>query len=82
MVDGESNDRKDYTMNMKKLLPLLAVILFSTAPLLHGAGGEPLEIAPDFTLPDQNGNPVTLSKVLEDHRGAVIVFYPKDNTKG
>jgi peroxiredoxin len=34
--------------------------------------------APDFTLPDAHGNPVTLS----DYRGApvVLVFYPKDRS--
>src|SRR5882672_38677 len=36
--------------------------------------------APDFTLPDQDGNPVTLS----DLRGkrVVLYFYPKANTPG
>jgi peroxiredoxin Q/BCP len=36
--------------------------------------------APDFTLPDKNGNPVTLSS----YRGkkVVVYFYPKDNTSG
>jgi peroxiredoxin Q/BCP len=36
--------------------------------------------APDFTLSDQNGNPVSLS----DFRGqkVVLYFYPKDNTPG
>ena len=36
--------------------------------------------APDFTLPDQNGRPVSLS----DFRGkkVVLYFYPKDNTPG
>lgn len=36
--------------------------------------------APDFTLPDENGNPVSLS----DFRGkrVVIFFYPRDNTPG
>ena len=36
--------------------------------------------AVDFTLPDNNGNPVTLS----DYKGKKIVlyFYPKDNTSG
>ena len=36
--------------------------------------------APDFTLPDQSGNPVSLS----DFRGKTVVlyFYPKDNTPG
>jgi hypothetical protein len=35
----------------------------------------------DFTLSNQNGEPVTLSKVLEDYRGAVIAFYPKNDSK-
>ena len=38
------------------------------------------EVAPDFTLPDQDGRPVTLSSL----RGKVVVlyFYPKDFTSG
>lgn len=38
------------------------------------------DVAPDFTLPDQDGTPVTLA----DHRGKVVVlyFYPADETKG
>ena len=38
------------------------------------------DTAPDFTLPDQNGNPVTLS----DLRGqnVVLYFYPKADTPG
>lgn len=38
--------------------------------------------APDFTLADQQGNLVSLSDVLRDHRGAVVAFYPKDFTPG
>lgn len=36
--------------------------------------------APDFTVNDQSGNPVSLS----DYRGkkVVLYFYPKDNTPG
>lgn len=36
--------------------------------------------APDFTLPDQDGQPRSLS----DYRGqkVVLYFYPKDNTSG
>jgi len=36
--------------------------------------------APEFTLPDENGNPVSLS----DFRGkrVVLFFYPRDNTPG
>jgi peroxiredoxin Q/BCP len=36
--------------------------------------------APDFTLPDANGNPVRLSD-LKGQR-VVIYFYPKDDTPG
>lgn len=49
----------------------------------HGKVGFMLEkgmMAPDFTLPDQDGNMVSLS----DFRGkpVVLYFYPKDNTPG
>lgn len=36
--------------------------------------------APDFTLPDKDGKPVTLSSFLG--RKVVVYFYPKDNTPG
>jgi thioredoxin-dependent peroxiredoxin len=41
---------------------------------------EPGDTAPDFTLPDQEGNPVSLS----DLRGKTVVlyFYPKADTPG
>ena len=36
--------------------------------------------APDFTLPDQNGQPHSLA----EYRGrkVILYFYPKDNTAG
>jgi len=40
---------------------------------------QPGDRAPDFTLPDQNGTPVSLSKVLETS-AVVLFFYPKDDT--
>ena len=41
---------------------------------------EPGQKAPDFTLPDQDGNPVS----LKDFAGQTVVlyFYPKANTSG
>jgi peroxiredoxin Q/BCP len=36
--------------------------------------------APQFTLPDKDGNPVSLSDFLG--RKVVLYFYPKDNTPG
>ena len=37
--------------------------------------------APDFTLPDQHGTPVTLS-TFRDRNAVVLVFYVLDNTWG
>ncbi len=41
---------------------------------------EPGDAAPDFTVNDQDGNPVSLS----DYKGkkVVLYFYPRDNTPG
>jgi peroxiredoxin Q/BCP len=36
--------------------------------------------APDFTLPDQNGDPVSLSGFRGEQ--VFVYFYPKDNTPG
>ena len=55
-------------------IPLLAMLL-GAAPLKVG------DKAPDFTLPDTDGKPVTLSKLLQD--GPVILaFYVKAFTPG
>jgi peroxiredoxin Q/BCP len=55
-------------------IPLLAMILGSAA-LKVG------DKAPDFSLPDTEGNPVRLSKLLE--KGPVILaFYVKAFTPG
>ena len=39
------------------------------------------DIAPDFTLPDQRGEPVRLHDLL-GHKTVVLYFYPKDATPG
>jgi thioredoxin-dependent peroxiredoxin len=41
---------------------------------------KPGDPAPDFTLPDQNGNPVSLSDFKD--RSLVLYFYPKADTPG
>ena len=41
---------------------------------------QPGEPAPDFTLPDQDGQPVTLSDL--QGRTVVLYFYPKADTPG
>jgi thioredoxin-dependent peroxiredoxin len=38
------------------------------------------DTAPDFTLPDQDGNPVTLSELRG--KPVVVYFYPKASTPG
>jgi thioredoxin-dependent peroxiredoxin len=54
--------------------PLLAMLLGAAAVKVG-------DRAPDFTLPDTEGNSVTLSKLLE--KGPVILaFYPKAFTPG
>jgi peroxiredoxin Q/BCP len=67
------------------LLGVLVVIVLAIGAYRAFAGpaqftvkeGQP---APDFTLPDQDGKPVTLSSL----RGqwVVLYFYPKDDTPG
>jgi peroxiredoxin Q/BCP len=41
---------------------------------------QPGDTAPDFTLPDQQGNPVTLSELRG--KSVVLYFYPKADTPG
>lgn len=71
---------------MKKFqsIPLLFALLFMASCASHNVRleqGNPGESAYDFTLPDQDGDMVTLSGLLKDSRGAVIAFYPKDESK-
>ena len=54
---------------------LLSMVLGASSALKVG------DVAPDFTLPDTEGNMVTLSKLLAE--GPVIVyFFPKAFTPG
>lgn len=48
--------------------------LFSDASLLKVG-----QTAPDFTLPDQNNQPIRLAEVLQQG-WAVLFFYPKDDS--
>jgi peroxiredoxin Q/BCP len=69
------------------LLGLVAAILIIVVFLLprltsgtRAAAPEPGTTAPDFTLPSQEGTPVS----LKDFRGSwvVLYFYPRDQTPG
>ena len=42
---------------------------------------KPGDTAPDFTLPDQRGTPVSLG-AFKGRRTVVLYFYPKDETRG
>jgi thioredoxin-dependent peroxiredoxin len=70
---------------LRILLPLLVIItivLLAPKLLSRGSGAMPTvgSQAPNFTLPSQEGTPVSLA----DYRGKWIVlyFYPKDLTTG
>ncbi|HET7892924.1 MAG TPA: peroxiredoxin [Candidatus Sulfotelmatobacter sp.] len=68
---------------LKLVLLLLAVIvLVVLAPRLLSRSAAPSvgSAAPDFSLPSQDGTPVS----LKDYRGkwVVLYFYPKDQTPG
>lgn len=39
------------------------------------------QIAPDFTLADQDGKTWKLSDAVKKYRAVVLAFYPKDDTK-
>src|ERR1700683_2408389 len=41
---------------------------------------QPGDTAPDFTLPDQDGNPVSLAELRG--KSVVLYFYPKADTPG
>jgi thioredoxin-dependent peroxiredoxin len=63
-------------------LLLVVVVLVMLVPRLLSRSVTPAEgsDAPDFTLPSQEGSPVS----LKDYRGkwVVLYFYPKDQTPG
>ena len=61
---------------------LVVIVAFGVKPLLVSAASMPAvgSAAPDFTLPSQEGTPVS----LKDYHGkwVVLYFYPKDFTGG
>jgi peroxiredoxin Q/BCP len=67
------------------LLVLIAALVvwsgvFRAAAQSPGLAVEEGKPAPDFTLPDQDGKPVTLSE--QRGKWVVLYFYPKDDTPG
>ncbi len=47
----------------------------TTASTATTGGLQAGDLAPDFTLPDSNGNPVHLAEELTSNRTVVLVFY-------
>ncbi len=64
------------------LVIVAAVVIFLVPRLFSGSRSVPApgSVAPDFTLPSQEGSAVS----LQDYRGrwVVLYFYPKDQTPG
>ena len=64
------------------MLLLAVIVVVLLAPLLLSRSAAPAvgSNAPDFTLPSQDGSPVS----LKNYRGrwVVLYFYPKDQTPG
>ena len=64
------------------ILVIVVVVLIMLVPRLLSKSRAPEQgsLAPDFTLPSQEGSPVS----LKDFRGkwVVLYFYPKDMTSG
>jgi hypothetical protein len=59
-------------------LVFISACATQTANRQAGESGAP---APEFTLADQDGTPVSLSGVLREYRGVVLAFYPKDDSR-
>lgn len=73
----------DITSMLRILILVLIIAALALAvPRLMSRKALPATgtIAPDFTLPSQDGTPVS----LHDYRGkwVVLYFYPKDQTPG
>ena len=71
---------------MRRRTALLALLGLLAAPPSGAAERQaPLAVgerAPDFTLADQSGKPVTLSEVLGRRSAVVLAFYIKADTPG
>jgi peroxiredoxin len=69
---------------VKKTLPRIAAIALAVIALALAAQGAELKVgdrAPDFSLPDQNGNTVKLGDFL-GKKNVVLAFYVLAFTNG
>ncbi len=65
------------------VLTLMLLLGVSQCSTTNAKNGAPVvgQAAPDFSLPGQDGTIWRLGDVVKRHRGVVIAFYPKDDTK-
>ena len=63
------------------ILSLLAAMLISCSSQSVKTETSAAEKAQSFTLPDQNGTMTSLEEILKNQKGAVLAFYPKDDSK-
>ena len=71
-------------MKFSKLMAMLIVVaVFFAGTSVHAAQDlrGSLPTAHDFTLPDQNEELLTLSTFVKEYRGAVVAFYPKNDSR-
>ncbi len=62
-------------------LILAAILASCSSQSVKNKAGENAGKAYNFTLPDQNGRMTSLSEILQNQKGAVIAFYPKDDSR-
>ena len=63
------------------LLTALLALASCSSGSVKNEGKDTLSKAPDFTLPDQDDKSTTLQSLLENKKGAVLAFYPKDDSR-
>ncbi|MBN2297308.1 MAG: redoxin domain-containing protein [Deltaproteobacteria bacterium] len=71
-------------MTKKKIAMCICILAFVSACASQGVNRQSMNTgsqAHDFTLSDQDGNMVSLSEVLQEYKGAIVAFYPKDDSR-
>ena len=71
-------------MTKKKIAMCICILALVSACASQGVNRQSMNTgspAHDCTLPDQDGTMVRLSEVLQEYKGAVVAFYPKDDSR-
>ncbi len=61
--------------NSRFNLPVILILIAALLAACSGNDAPAAEMAPDFTLPDSNGNMVNLADELQENEQVVLVFY-------